>query len=204
MLTRKIWTSLRWHYFDRGTTPLGSSCNAQSASKVSVELLRRTSSEPQFHIWGLFFLHRQMRCFWRLRSRTSPPRPCSWRRCRWSRPWCTTSPSSTPSRPRETGKPNPKHSNSKGVFFLSYLCNPPPAWSPPSGRCPTCSPWTRGSTCTAWSQSRSTPRRRASSKAWRWSASWTLCGRQTWGREGGCRPASCREWYDRQRKEKII
>lgn len=69
----------------------GSGCNAQLTSKVRVELLRLLSSELPLDIWGIFFLHRRTRCSWRLRSRTSPPRPCSWRRSRWSRPWCTMS-----------------------------------------------------------------------------------------------------------------
>lgn len=49
-------------------------------------------------------LSRQMRCSWRLRSRTSPPRPCSWRRSLWSHPWCTTSQSSTRSHPETQSK----------------------------------------------------------------------------------------------------
>lgn len=48
-----------------------------------------------------------MKFSWRLRFRTSPPHPCSWRRSLWSPPWCTTSPSSTRSRMEMTGECDP-------------------------------------------------------------------------------------------------
>lgn len=143
-------------------------------------------------------LSRQTKSSWRLRSRTSPPRQCSWRKSLWSRPWCTTSQSSTWSHPETQSKSSAtSQSRSREPSFhssSSFRVSLP--GSAPLGKCPTCSPWTPGSICTAWSRSRSTQRRPGSSRAWRWSASWTSSGRPISGRGGGFRRVSCKEWYD--------
>lgn len=60
----------------------------------------------------LCFSIRRMKYSLKLRSRTSPPRRCSWRKCLWSRPWCTMLQSSTRSQ---------KGTKGNKVFMSSLL-----------------------------------------------------------------------------------
>lgn len=80
----------------RGSNPtlrLRHGPNKPAVITVTV-LAPKTGSEPC----------RLTRFSWRLRSRTSPPRPCSWKKCLWSLPWCTTSPNWTPCAQERSGK----------------------------------------------------------------------------------------------------